>query len=184
MSDLGFMGSQQNKSMSSDLAERLWPQYQACGGNLSKVLTWAKAQKINISKPTLDRLAKNFGWKDKLSSVARNRFSAVVDTTGDLSSLLAEVVTRKNDAQKILETTPEDFAAHKLYGEYLGRILDIRKSIAQEKFLDRDQLLLDVLKEVVNYLVEHDQSQAVEFINENLEDLAYRVKEKCLSKAR
>lgn len=184
MSDPGFMGGQQNKSMSTDLAEQLWPQYQAFGGNLSKVLIWAKAQGIIISKPTLDRMARNFGWKDKLSAAAKNKFSAAVDTTGELQSLLAEVVARKNDAQKILETSPEDYGAHKLYGEYLGRILDIRKSIAQEKFLDRDQLLLDVLKAVVNYLVEHEQSVAVEFINEHLEDLAYRVKEKCLSKAR
>ena len=94
-----------------------------------------------------------------------------------LQQLMEEMVAAKQAVQDVLKISPEDIQLHRIHGMYTGHILDIRKTMMQEQAVDRDQLLVDALKGVVNYLLQKGANEAAQFIGENLEEIGNKVKE-------
>lgn len=93
-----------------------------------------------------------------------------------LQQLMAEMADAKQAVQDVLKTSPEDVQLHRIHGMYTGHILDIRKTMMQEQAVDRDQLLLDVLKGVVNFLLRNGQGESAQFIGDHLEEIGNQVK--------
>lgn len=93
-----------------------------------------------------------------------------------LELLLQETSEDRKAIAAILKSSPEDVDLHRLNGMYLGQILNIRKAMIQEKALDREQLLIDALKTVVNFLIERQEIQAARFIGDHLEEIGLKVK--------
>ena len=94
-----------------------------------------------------------------------------------LLQLMEEMVEAKQAVQDVLKISPEDIQLHRIHGMYTGHILDIRKTMMQEQAVDRDQLLIDALKGVVNFLLEKGEGESAGFIGENLEEIGNKVKE-------
>jgi len=86
-------------------------------------------------------------------------------------------VAAKQAVQDVLKISPEDIQLHRIHGMYTGHILDIRKTMMQEQAVDRDQLLIDALKGVVNFLLHKGEAKSAGFIGENLEEIGNKVKE-------
>ncbi len=162
----------------SALAERLWPVYLATGGNASETRRRAAAAGIRISKPTLDKLIDWFGFRDRLASAQQSQFSAAVDHSGELEALLAEITQRKTGVQKSLEASPDDLKLHRLYGDYIGKILEVRRQMIAARQVDREQLMIEAIKAVVRYLSDRGHEAAAAFIGEHLEPIAAEIKER------
>ena len=94
-----------------------------------------------------------------------------------LLQLMEEMLASKQAVQDILKISPEDIQLHRIHGMYTGHILDIRKTMMQEAAVDRDQLLIDALKGVVNFLLQKGEGKSAWFIGENLEEIGNKVKE-------
>jgi hypothetical protein len=89
---------------------------------------------------------------------------------------MEEMVDAKKAVQGVLKISPEDIQLHRIHGMYTGHILDIRKTMMQEQAVDLDQLLIDALKGVVNFLLEKGEGKSAWFIGENLEEIGNKVK--------
>ena len=94
-----------------------------------------------------------------------------------LLQLMEEMVDAKQAVQAVLKISPEDIQLHRIHGMYTGHILDIRKTMMQEQAVDRDQLLIDALKGVVNFLLHKGEAESAQFIGDNLEAIGNKVKE-------
>jgi len=94
-----------------------------------------------------------------------------------LLQLMEEMLASKQAVQDVLKISPEDIQLHRIHGMYTGHILDIRKTMMQEAAVDRDQLLIDALKGVVNFLLQKGEGKSAWFIGENLEEIGNKVKE-------
>lgn len=94
-----------------------------------------------------------------------------------LSDLLAEMVESKKAIREVLKISPEEVQLHRIFGMYAGQILDIRKVMLQEQEVDQEQLLLDALQAVVQFLFDHNENQAAQFIGDHLEDIGMKVSE-------
>jgi len=94
-----------------------------------------------------------------------------------LLQLMEEMVAAKQAVQDVLKISPEDIQLHRIHGMYTGHILDIRKTMMQEQAVDRDQLLIDALKGVVNFLLQKGEGKSAWFIGDNLEEIGSKVKE-------
>ena len=93
-----------------------------------------------------------------------------------LLQLMEEMVAAKQAVQDVLKISPEDVQLHRIHGMYTGHILDIRKTILQEQAVDRDQLLIDALKGVVNFLIQKGEGESAQFIGDHLEEIGSKVK--------
>ena len=93
-----------------------------------------------------------------------------------LHIILWETINEQQTISRILKSCPEDAALHRVNTMYLGKILDIRKAIIQERALDKDQLLLDALKSVVDFLIEKREVSSARFIGDHLEEIGLKVK--------
>ncbi|NIQ04059.1 MAG: hypothetical protein GWM98_29885, partial [Nitrospinaceae bacterium] len=93
-----------------------------------------------------------------------------------LLQLMQEVTEAKQAVQAALQLAPEDVQLHRIHGMYTGHILDIRKAALQETAADRDQLLIDALKGVVSFLIQHGEATAAQFVGEHLEEIGNRIK--------
>ena len=94
-----------------------------------------------------------------------------------LLQLMEEMVDAKQAVQAVLKISPEDIQLHRIHGMYTGHILDIRKTMMQEQAVDRDQLLIDALKGVVNFLLQKGEGVSAQFIGDHLEEIGNKVKE-------
>ena len=171
-----FKGEPASKHKDKAYAEKLWPLYQDCGGNAAETLRRAEEAGIEISKPTLDKLIKFFGFKEKLAQAQKNHFAASNDHSGELTSLLVEVTGLKNAVKVVLDASPNDMKAHARYGSYIGQILEIRKQMILAKAVDKNQLVIDVLKATIGYMRDCGLTAAVETVGDNLEHIVNRVK--------
>ena len=165
-----------DKFNDADLAAKLWPVYLK-HGTVEAVHDHCLQEEIRISKPTLHKMVKHFGWEKKRSEASKASFAGAIDQSGELETILADLTKLKNDVHNSLSSSPNDVKLHGIYGNYIGQILAIRKSMMDEKKVDRDRLLIDVLKAVVNHLVAQGLSDAANDISNNLEYLADKVKE-------
>ena len=94
-----------------------------------------------------------------------------------LQDLMEEVNQTKKDFQAILESDPENKDFHKIYGMYVGQILDVYKEILKHRVIDKDRLLIDALRCVVNYLMCIKENQAAELIGRHLEEIGEKIKD-------
>lgn len=94
-----------------------------------------------------------------------------------LLALLEEMTAMQRSIQDILRHAPEEVQLHRVHGMYVGHILDIRKTLLQEKAADRDQLLVDALRAVVRFLLERGEDHMAQFIGDHLEEIGEKVKE-------
>lgn len=94
-----------------------------------------------------------------------------------LHALWEEVSEAKDLVRVLIETNPEDKDFHKIFGMYLGKILDLRKEMVKAATLNPDRLLLDALGTVVDFFLEQDQLDAAKFLGPNLKDIAVRIRE-------
>jgi hypothetical protein len=89
---------------------------------------------------------------------------------------MEEMVAAKQAVQDVLKISPEDIQLHLIHGMYTGHILDIRKTMMQERAVDRDQLLIDALRGVVNFLLQKGEGESSQFIGDHLEEIGNKVK--------
>jgi hypothetical protein len=89
---------------------------------------------------------------------------------------MAEMLDAKQAVQNVLKVSPEDIQLHRIHGMYTGHILDIRKTMMQEQAVDRDQLLIDALRSVVNFLLQKGEEESARFIGDHLEEIGNKVK--------
>jgi hypothetical protein len=89
---------------------------------------------------------------------------------------MEEMLDAKQAVQKVLKVSPEDIQLHRIHGMYTGHILDIRKTMMQEQTVDRDQLLIDALRTVVNFLLQKGEGESARFIGDHLEEIGNKVK--------
>lgn len=94
-----------------------------------------------------------------------------------LQQLMEEMVAAKQAVQDVLKIAPEDVQLHRIHGMYTGHILDIRKTMMHEAAVDRDQLLIDALKGVVNFMLQKGEEEPARFIGDHLEEIGNKVKE-------
>ena len=94
-----------------------------------------------------------------------------------LTALLAEMTAMQRSIQEILRHAPEEVQLHRIHGMYVGHILDIRKTLLQERAADKDQLLVDALRGVVRFLLECGEDDMARFIGDHLETIGEKVKE-------
>lgn len=93
-----------------------------------------------------------------------------------LLDILRETIKEQRAIGRILKSCPDDAALHRVNTMYLGKILDIRKAINQERAMDKDQLLLDALRSVVEFLIEKKEISSARFIGDHLEEIGMKVK--------
>lgn len=99
--------------------------------------------------------------------------------SGDiLQDLMEEVNQAKKDFQEILESDPENKDFHKIYGMYVGQILDVYKEIIKHRAIDKDRLLIDALRGVVSYLMAIGENTAAGVIGRHLEEIGETIKKK------
>jgi hypothetical protein len=175
------------------LADRLYPLYEANDGDLALVLASARAQGIRVGKAALSQMEKFLGWKSRLARPRKEksgmesgqiqRPAPTQDKAGDLARLLEEATAQKDNALKILEAEPDSITAHKIYGQYIGHILKIREHLHTARMTDRDRLLIDVLKALLDYLMEQKQDEAVALVERDLESITGKIRDKWASGA-
>ena len=116
------------KYRDQDLAERLYPVYEK-NGTIEAVYDHCCKNGIPITKPTLGKMADYFFWKEKRDKAIKKKFSLNPDSGDPLFDLLIEVASAKDNVKKILETSGSDLNAHRIFGQYVGQMLDILKEI-------------------------------------------------------
>ena len=77
---------------------------------------------------------------------------------------------------------PLDYQLHRIYGVYIGQILEVRKTIIAAQAVDKDQLLIDALKTTAVELLNSGHADAAQWFGDNLETIAETVKEKWQAK--
>ena len=112
----------------------------------------------------------------KQRSTSSSSFDKEARQDAALLQLMAEMVSAKQAVQDVLKISPEDIQLHRIHGMYTGHILDIRQTILQEQAVDRDQLLIDALRGVVNFLLQKGQEASARFIGDHLEEIGNKVK--------
>lgn len=191
------MATKPIKTPDVSLADRLFPLYEANDGDLALVLASARTQGIRVGKAALSQMEKYFEWKSRRARPIKDSSGlasgqATVpgssplscgDKAGDLAHLLEEATAQKNNALKILEAEPDSITAHKIYGQYIGHILKIREHLHSARMTDRDRLLIDVLKALLDYLVEQKQDGAVALVERDLESITGKIRDKWASGA-
>jgi hypothetical protein len=91
---------------------------------------------------------------------------------------MEEVNQAKKDFQEILEADPENKDFHRIYGMYVGQILDVYKEILKHRAIDKDRLLLDALHGIVGYLMDIGENTAAGLIGLHLEEIGETIKGK------
>lgn len=172
------MGENLPKTQDAQLAQKLWPEYLRTGGNCKAVSEWSQEHGCYLSRTSIARMAEYFGWLEKLQEAQRITFTNVTGQASDLSQLLNEVTEQKNAMHKIIVASPGDKESHKLYGDYIGQIMNIRKLMIAAKQVDKDQLLLDALNGIVEHFKKCGELESAQSLMENLESIAEKVKEK------
>lgn len=105
------------------------------------------------------------------------------DPVNDLAGLLEEATEQKNNALKLLASEPDAITAHKIYGQYIGHILKIREHLYAARMVDRDRLLIDVVKAMVDYLMEQKLDEAVVLVERDLESITEKIRHQWASGA-
>ena len=98
------------------------------------------------------------------------------DANNVLQQLMEDMINAKQAVQTVLRISPEDIQLHRIHGMYTGHIIDIRKTLNQERAVDRDQLLIDALKGVVKFLLQKGEGEAAQFLGDHLEEIGNKVK--------
>ena len=167
---------QGDKYNDAELAAKLWPVYLK-HGTVEAVHQHCRQTGQKISVPTLHKMADHFGWQQKKNDAARASFSGAIDQTGELESMLADLIGLKSDIQKALKDSALDVKLHGIYGSYIGQILALRKLMLDEKKVDRDRLLIDALKTVVQWLMENGFKDAARRLANNLEMIEGKIRD-------
>lgn len=167
---------QGDKYNDAELAAKLWPVYLQ-HGTVEAVYRHCQKTGEKISVPTLHKMADHFGWQQKRNDAAKASFSGAIDQTGELESMLADLVGLKGDIQAALKKSSLDVKLHGIYGSYIGQILALRKLMLDEKKVDRDRLLIDALKAVVNWLMENGFAGAARRVADNLETIEGKIRD-------
>ena len=94
-----------------------------------------------------------------------------------LFELMEDMQAARQAVQTSLQHAPEDIQLHRIHGMYAGHILDIRKTLIQERSADKEQLLIDALKAVVQFLIAEGEDAAAQFIGDHLEAIGQKVKD-------
>jgi len=102
------------------------------------------------------------------------------DAAGALLKLEEEIIASKNALQALLESSPDNLAAHRVYLAYLGKVIEIIKIRGEAQAQDPDRLLIDTLKVVVMTLMELGETQAAEILGESLPAIGEKVKDQWL----
>jgi len=102
------------------------------------------------------------------------------DAAGALLKLEEEIIASKNALQALLESSPDNLAAHRVYLAYLGKVIEIIKRRGEAQAQDPDRLLIDTLKVVVMTLMELGETQAAEILGESLPAIGEKVKDQWL----
>ena len=114
-----------------------------------------------------------FLWQNEARLLGNDLMS---EPDATLQQLMAEMLDAKQAVQGILKVSPEDIQLHRIHGMYTGHILDIRKTLIQEQAVDRDQLLIDALRGVVNFLLQKGEGESARIIGDHLEAIEDKVK--------
>lgn len=178
---MGILDPKINKYQDAELAETLWAEY-LLHGTVDAVNRYCVAEGIEMSKPTLRKMSDHFDWPGERAKATQKTFAGNIDHEGDLAAMNADLVGLKNEIAKGLKTSPLDKQLHNIYGDYIGRILDIRRIMIAAKQVDRDSLLIDALKAIVDWLLSHGEKQAAELIGDNLEVIEREVRDKWQAK--
>jgi hypothetical protein len=93
-----------------------------------------------------------------------------------IQKLLEETTTFKEIIRKNLLADPENPVGHRMYCDYVRRILEIHKTRLQALSLDPEQLLMTVLKSVVKTLLEKGETGASETVGQHLEAIGENVR--------
>lgn len=102
------------------------------------------------------------------------------DAAGALLKLEEEIIASKNALQALLESSPDNLAAHRVYLAYLGKVIEIIKIRGEAQAQDPDRLLIDTLKVVVMTLMELGETQAAQILGESLPAIGEKVKDQWL----
>jgi hypothetical protein len=78
----------------------------------------------------------------------------------DIEELLQEVADCKCIIREKLNTDPDNLSAHRMYCAYIGKILEIKKTMIQARLTDQESLLLTALRSVVQTLIEKGEPEA------------------------
>ncbi|VAX28177.1 hypothetical protein MNBD_NITROSPINAE05-800 [hydrothermal vent metagenome] len=98
----------------------------------------------------------------------------------DIETLLEEVVDCKYIIREKLDTDPDNLSAHRMYCVYVGKILEIKKTIIQAQLTDQESLLLTALRSVVQTLIEKGEAKAAETVGSYLEEMGEKVRSQWL----
>lgn len=102
------------------------------------------------------------------------------DAAGALLKLEEEIIASKNALRALLESSPDNLAAHRVYLAYLGKVIEIIKIRGEAQAQDPDRLLIDTLKVVVMTLMELGETQAAQILGESLPAIGEKVKDQWL----
>jgi hypothetical protein len=98
----------------------------------------------------------------------------------DIETMLQEVVDCKRIIREKLNTDPDNLSAHRMYCAYIGKILEIKKTMIQARLTDQESLLLTALRSVVQTLIEKGEAQAAQTVGSYLEEIGEKVRSQWL----
>lgn len=135
---------------------------------------------MEISRPTLNKLIDYFDFNSEREKHIKAQVNkgVVKNPESEIHELLTEVTEQKNAVHKMIVDCPADIDAHKLYGDYIGQIINIKKQIIAARQVNKDLLLANALTAVVSVLLEQGQKEAAEAVEQNLENINNQVNEK------
>jgi hypothetical protein len=98
----------------------------------------------------------------------------------DIETMLQEVVDCKCIIREKLNTDPDNLSAHRMYCAYIGKILEIQKTMIQARLTDQESLLLTALRSVVQTLIEKGEAEAAQTVGSYLEEMGEKVRSQWL----
>ncbi len=94
-----------------------------------------------------------------------------------LSDLHEELELARQGMLKLIESSPDDLQAHRVYCLYAAKTMEAYKTALQAMTLDPDKILIDALMSVVLVLNEKKESAAAEAVGRYLEAIEQKAKE-------
>ena len=150
------------KSANLEAREAAFQAYRECGGNIEAAVRALKKKGYSLSKPTLYDWMEKYNFKERLAEADSKAQEAKDVGLTTEAMLLVDLTRQKKKYETYFEGLGNtiDNQAQYAYANLIKTIIDVKARTAS----DKAGLYLEFLRELVAYMVAHDQeaAQAIE----------------------
>lgn len=163
------------KSASLEARETAFQCFRDCGGNVEAAVRAMKKKGYPLSKPAFYDWMEKYNFKERLVSADAKAHEARDAAIATEAQLLVDLNRQKGKYEKYFESMGNtiDNQAQYAYANLIKTIIDVKAKLEA----DKGALVLEFLKELVAYLVQHD-NEAAQMIERNLDGFASYTREK------